>query len=313
MKRKEYNNQNTSFALLNWMVSNLGLKNYELLIYALIYSFTRIEGSLYRSSIAYICERIHVSKSTVIRALNSLVEKKLLLKTCHTKNGVKYVTYKHSQEMLKKAGLSGDSRQFEGSFFTIYDWMINNLNLSGHSLTVYALLYSFSKGPNRCFKGNMTYICKRLNMSTKQVKRMMDKLIEHGYLVEISKYNPRSKCAVYRTRDCEELEDYYRCSYEQETSTDDSRPQSVSDANCDEISTLPTHNETQNTVRHDSPHMLQNSNAVEHNFATEFSENEKEDTYIPAVLKNIFAKINSVLTKPERQFLDFLCSKIVLT
>lgn len=315
MKRKQYNNQNTSFPLLNWMVG-LGLKNYELVIYALIYSFTHKEGGVYRGSISYLCNRIHVSKSTVIRVLNSLVEKKLLIKTWCIKNGVKYVTYKHSQEMLEKAGLLCDSSNFEGSFFTIYDWMISKMNLSGHALTVYALLYSFSQGPNKRFEGNLTYISKRLNMSTKQVKRIIDKLMKDGYLVELSKYNARSQCAIYRTRDCEELEDYYRCSDEPENNTEDSCPQSVYDANFDELEALSVHKETVADTKQNNPSVMQDTVATttsKQTFAIELFEDAKEGTNIPAVLQSIFAKISNILTLPEQKVLEFLCSKVAFS
>ena len=44
-----------------------------------------------------------------------------------------------------------------GTSFIIHDWFINKLNLTGHELILYALIYSFSKDGNSKYYGSITY------------------------------------------------------------------------------------------------------------------------------------------------------------
>ena len=76
------------FTIYDFMTDVLGLRNTELLTYALIYSFTRSGCDCY-CSISYISERTGSSISTVKRAVNELITKGYLIKkkgkVCHYK------------------------------------------------------------------------------------------------------------------------------------------------------------------------------------------------------------------------------------
>ncbi len=61
------------------MVDELGLSGTELLVYALIYSFT-VSGSYSRCSQGYIAERVGAGYSTVRRLLDGLIKKKYIIK-----------------------------------------------------------------------------------------------------------------------------------------------------------------------------------------------------------------------------------------
>ena len=72
----------SNFQIYGWMTNKLKLKGNELLIYAIIYSFSRNnkgEG-VFNASIPYLREWTNSSKQNVIDCLNSLIRKKLIIK-----------------------------------------------------------------------------------------------------------------------------------------------------------------------------------------------------------------------------------------
>ena len=72
----------SNFQIYGWMATKLKLKGNELLIYAVIYSFSRNnkgEG-VFNASIPYLREWTNSSKQNVIDCLNSLIRKKLIIK-----------------------------------------------------------------------------------------------------------------------------------------------------------------------------------------------------------------------------------------
>lgn len=76
------------------MITDLGLKGNELLVYALINGFCQDEESQFYGSLAYLMEFTSLSKQGVINTLNSLVEKGLIEKTQSEINGVKFNSYR---------------------------------------------------------------------------------------------------------------------------------------------------------------------------------------------------------------------------
>lgn len=64
-----------------WMINSFRLKSNELLLFALIYGFSQDGKSQFRGSLSYIEKALQISKRTVIRTLNDLIDKKLITKT----------------------------------------------------------------------------------------------------------------------------------------------------------------------------------------------------------------------------------------
>lgn len=76
-----------------WMVTQLKLKGNELLIYAIIYGFCQDGSSSFKGSLSYFEEWLQVSKPTVIKTLQALIDKGLIQKIPHEKNGVNFNDY----------------------------------------------------------------------------------------------------------------------------------------------------------------------------------------------------------------------------
>ena len=77
----------------SFMVSELGLKGNELLIYAIIFGFSQTTGQAFHGSLTYLESWTNSTRPTVVASLKSLVEKGLLEKEEQTINGVKRCIY----------------------------------------------------------------------------------------------------------------------------------------------------------------------------------------------------------------------------
>jgi len=84
------------FVVHEWMVTDLGLKGTELLVYAIIYGFTQIEEQKFYGSRRYLSNFIGASISSIQRSLDYLVEKGYLIKSVEDipVNGVRMVSYR---------------------------------------------------------------------------------------------------------------------------------------------------------------------------------------------------------------------------
>lgn len=88
MERSNY------YVVMGFMVKDMKLRGNERDIYAIIYGLTQ-EGGWYKGSIDYLKEwTVISSKTTVINALNNLVEKGFIEKEHYERNGVKLPMYR---------------------------------------------------------------------------------------------------------------------------------------------------------------------------------------------------------------------------
>lgn len=86
--------QNSYYTVQAWMVNDLGLRDKELAVYAIIYGFSQDGNSVYSGSARYLAEWIGCSRPTVMKVLKSLTEKDLLIKRDVNQNGVVFCTYR---------------------------------------------------------------------------------------------------------------------------------------------------------------------------------------------------------------------------
>ena len=69
--------------------------------------------------------------------------------------------------------------------FLIHDFMVDELKLSGVALSVYALIYSFTKAGADCH-GSINYICEKVGASYKSVYLALKTLLEKNYIIKLS-------------------------------------------------------------------------------------------------------------------------------
>ena len=94
-----------------WMVTQLGLKGNELLLYALIYGFSQGEGC-YTGGLQYAMDWLNCSKPTAIAALKALTDKGLIEREEMEVNNVKVVNYRCADLTGGKKTLPGVVKEF---------------------------------------------------------------------------------------------------------------------------------------------------------------------------------------------------------
>jgi len=86
------------YVVHGWMISELGLKGNELLVYAIIYGFTQIEEQWFYGTRRYLAEATGATIKSIQNTLGSLVEKGILERRYAETmvNGVRAVSYRAS-------------------------------------------------------------------------------------------------------------------------------------------------------------------------------------------------------------------------
>lgn len=120
-----------------WMVSELGLKGNELLIYAIIYGFSQDGESKFTGSRQYLADWTNTTVKNVQNVLNNLVDKGLLNKYEKYINNLKFCEYKalkieiiQSEEKVPGEGknYTGVGKNFpKGREKSSHNNLINNL------------------------------------------------------------------------------------------------------------------------------------------------------------------------------------------
>jgi hypothetical protein len=94
------------------------------------------------------------------------------------------------------------SRVKSENYFRVYGWMLNDLQLKGNDLLVYAVVYGFSLGKNGWYNGSIKYLSDYTGASRRTVMDCLKTLTNQGLLIKQSE----SKRGMTLNR--------YRCSVE---------------------------------------------------------------------------------------------------
>lgn len=92
MKESKVKDENY-ISIQGWMVTKLGLKGNELLIYAIIYGFSQTEDQTFNGSLQYLADWTNSTKQGVTKNLKALVEKGYIIKKDKYINNVKFCEY----------------------------------------------------------------------------------------------------------------------------------------------------------------------------------------------------------------------------
>lgn len=92
----------TYYSVQSFMVKDMGLKDVELAIYAIIYGFSQDGESTFNGSLSYLAEWTGCTKQYVCSVLKNMVNKELLIKSEQYINGVKCCSYRCNLETIKK-------------------------------------------------------------------------------------------------------------------------------------------------------------------------------------------------------------------
>lgn len=88
------------YVIHGWMINKLGLKGVALSVYAIIYGFSQDGENEFTGSVQYLCDFCGASsRTTITKALNELVERKLIFKKETFINGVQFNRYRANTEI----------------------------------------------------------------------------------------------------------------------------------------------------------------------------------------------------------------------
>lgn len=80
------------------------------------------------------------------------------------------------------------SRIENENFICIQGWMINELNLKGNELLIYACIYGFSQAEKQSFTGSLQYLADWTNSTKQGVLKALKSLEEKGFIQKKENY-----------------------------------------------------------------------------------------------------------------------------
>jgi len=70
------------------------------------------------------------------------------------------------------------------NYINIQGWMINDLNLKGNELLLYAIIYGFSQNGEGEYYGSQRYISKALKISLPTANKLINSLLKKGLIIK---------------------------------------------------------------------------------------------------------------------------------
>ena len=83
------------------------------------------------------------------------------------------------------------------NYINIQGWMINELNLSGNNLLVYAIIYGFSQDDGSVFSGSLQYLADWCNATKQGIQKNLKELVDRGLIVKHEVYKNNQKFCEY--------------------------------------------------------------------------------------------------------------------
>lgn len=86
------------------------------------------------------------------------------------------------------------------NYILIQGWMVNELNLKGNELLVYAIIYGFSQEENQKFAGSIQYLANWIGSSKQTVFNCLKSLIEKGLIEKKETFINGVKFCEYQSK-----------------------------------------------------------------------------------------------------------------
>ena len=168
----------------SFMVSELGLKGNELLIYAIIFGFSQTTGQAFHGSLTYLENWTNSTRPTVISSLKSLVEKGLIEKEEQTINGVKYCSYRaknstdKAEEVVKKFNEGSKEILPNNILYNIVDNIVDNNiveNAEKYDMkTITEIIDYLNEKAHKNYRSNNKTTIRHINARLKEGRTLSD-------------------------------------------------------------------------------------------------------------------------------------------
>lgn len=87
----------------------------------------------------------------------------------------------------------------ENGYVNIQGWMVTDYGLTGDELMAFAIIFGFSQDGKGWYFGGRDYLANWLGCSTKKVGRVLNSLIEKGYIERTQADGKAGKCFKYHS------------------------------------------------------------------------------------------------------------------
>ena len=114
------------YVISGWMINELKLKGVALNVFAIIYGITQDGTSVFSASRQYLADFTTTTRPTIDKALNELIDLKLIIKETNIINNVLFNSYKVNFETIKN--LIGYKETLQGYKETLPNNINNNIN-----------------------------------------------------------------------------------------------------------------------------------------------------------------------------------------
>ena len=85
----------------------------------------------------------------------------------------------------------------DGTYIVIQSWMVNDMNLKGNELLVYAIIYGFTQDGETMFTGSLQYLADWTNSTKQGVSKNLKSLLDKGYIGKREKFINKVKFVEY--------------------------------------------------------------------------------------------------------------------
>ena len=94
-----------------------------------------------------------------------------------------------------------ESKVKNENHIVIHGWMINELQLKGNELIVYAVIYGFSQDRQTKFKGSLQYLADWTGSTKQGVIKNLKSLVDKGHIAKEEHFiNDVKYCEYYSTK-----------------------------------------------------------------------------------------------------------------
>jgi len=167
-------NDNGYINIQGWMITRLGLKGNELILFALIYGFSQDGQSDFHGSITYIQKALQISRPSVVSLLKKLREKGYIQKTkeSHYRAVVKKLNYP-LEKVVKKLNHTSKVSLLPTSKETLLNNNNNNNNNNNEQSSEFSFDEEVKKledNPRRDLNIIAYYMRKRRNSLLRKIK-----------------------------------------------------------------------------------------------------------------------------------------------
>lgn len=90
------------------------------------------------------------------------------------------------------------------NFFTVQGWMLNDLELKGNDLLVYAIIYGFTQTGNQWFTGSIKYLAEWTRSTKQGIQKNLENLLEKGLIEKKNFVQNNVNLVAYRTTELTE-------------------------------------------------------------------------------------------------------------